>query len=347
MLDALAFLGALGVVEAIQRAHQIAGDAAYALEFVIVLGAAALRTGVADDAVVAAHRVAVDRMVDRAVAYAALLHVAHNALKGLEVGRRVAVHLDIGDVAGVGQLVIGRFQTDLFRRADGEIDRYVEAVGVVFVVGDALDRAENLAIHAHEAAGQALGGRRQQRDVHVELLAVFVAAAAHMADDLQTQRLRILALAVMLAGERLERLGQANKADRQRAVLEHLAHLVVPAELLAAQPHALTHQERAVVDVLGGLNLEARHKLIDGEVDQAIQLAPEEVHVALRADGDAGQVDRGEAQIAAAIGDFLIAVIDVGHDARAAAHIGHFGFGMARLVVFEVVGRVLEGEVRE
>ena len=32
VLDALAFLGPLGVVEAVQRAHQIAGDAPDALE---------------------------------------------------------------------------------------------------------------------------------------------------------------------------------------------------------------------------------------------------------------------------------------------------------------------------
>ena len=32
MLDAVAFLGALAVVEAVERAHQIAGDAADAVE---------------------------------------------------------------------------------------------------------------------------------------------------------------------------------------------------------------------------------------------------------------------------------------------------------------------------
>ena len=54
VLYAIVFLGALGVVEAVERAHQIAGDAADALEGAILLGAAAVGAGVADDAVVAA-----------------------------------------------------------------------------------------------------------------------------------------------------------------------------------------------------------------------------------------------------------------------------------------------------
>src|SRR5699024_1158791 len=65
VLDAVANLGALGVVEAVHRAHQIARDAADALEVDLLLRAAAVGAGVADDAVVAADRVAVDRVVDR------------------------------------------------------------------------------------------------------------------------------------------------------------------------------------------------------------------------------------------------------------------------------------------
>ena len=66
------FLGALGVVEAVQRAHQIAGDAADALKGHDPSSRRPqLGAGVADDAVVAAHGVAVHRVVDGAIADAA------------------------------------------------------------------------------------------------------------------------------------------------------------------------------------------------------------------------------------------------------------------------------------
>ena len=53
VLYAVVLFGALGVVEAVERAHQIARDAANALEglVVLVLGAAALGANVLDDAV--------------------------------------------------------------------------------------------------------------------------------------------------------------------------------------------------------------------------------------------------------------------------------------------------------
>ena len=66
-----------------------------------------------------------------------------------------------------------------------------------------------------------------------------------------------------------------------------------------------------------------------------------------RLDGEARQVDRGEAKVASAEGDLAGRVVDVGDDARAAAHVGDLGLGVAGLVVGEVVGRVDEREVRE
>ena len=76
VLDAVVLLCALAVVEAVERADEIARDAADALEMHLFFLTAALRAAVADDAVVAADRVAVDRMVDRAVADAGFLHLS-------------------------------------------------------------------------------------------------------------------------------------------------------------------------------------------------------------------------------------------------------------------------------
>ena len=69
VLHALAFFLALGVVEAAQVAHQIAGNAADAVKGMAVFFlTAALGAGIADDAVVAAVGVAVNGVIDGAVA---------------------------------------------------------------------------------------------------------------------------------------------------------------------------------------------------------------------------------------------------------------------------------------
>ena len=116
MFDAVVFLGPLGIVEVVERAHQISGDAADALDRLVGgFVAVAVRALVADDAGVAADRVAVDRVVDRTVADAGLLHAADELLKGLDILAGVAVQLDIGDVAAVGQRVVRRFQPDLLK----------------------------------------------------------------------------------------------------------------------------------------------------------------------------------------------------------------------------------------
>ena len=74
MLDAVLFFGALCVVEAVEGTDKVAGDAADALkaELAVMLFAAALGASLADDAAVSADGVAVDRVVDGAVADARL-----------------------------------------------------------------------------------------------------------------------------------------------------------------------------------------------------------------------------------------------------------------------------------
>ena len=62
---------------------KIARDPTNALKGNVPLFPSAARTGIADDARIAAHRVVVNGMIDRAVTDAGLLHMAHNALKGV------------------------------------------------------------------------------------------------------------------------------------------------------------------------------------------------------------------------------------------------------------------------
>lgn len=88
-------------------------------------------TGIADDAIVTAHRVTVNGVVDRAVADAALPHIADDFFEGIEILQRVAVHFDIRDVSTVCQRMIRRFELELPESSDGKIHRNMEAVGIV------------------------------------------------------------------------------------------------------------------------------------------------------------------------------------------------------------------------
>ena len=286
-------------------------------------------------------------MVDRAVADSGFLHHAHDLFKRFEVLRWITVQLHIGNVSRVGERVIGRFGTNLINGADVIIHRHMEAVGVVFAIGNARDNAVFLRVDLDEAAGKSLRGRGQQRYVQAKAVARIVAELTHVADDFKAEVLRPLALAVVLADKRLQAFCQPDEAHGQRAMLEHLAHLIVPAQLFAVDPHALSHQEGIIAHALAALDLEAIQQLVDHQVHHVIQRIEEGVQVVVGLDGQSGQVDGRKAQVAAPIGDFLLGVVLVGHHARAAAHVGNFRFGMPGLIVFQVEGRVLEREVRE
>ena len=111
--------------------------------------------------------------------------MADDGLERLQVLGRVAVELNVGDMARVRERVVRRLDLYLVERADVVAHRHVEAVRVVVAVGDALDGAVARAVHAHEAAGQALGGRGYQAVVHLALGRQAVQVAAHVPDDLE------------------------------------------------------------------------------------------------------------------------------------------------------------------
>ena len=286
-------------------------------------------------------------MVDRAVADAAVVHAAHDALEGLDVLGRVAVEFDVADVARVAERVVRRLDADLVVRADGIPDRNVEGVGVVLAVRDAGDLAVALAVHADEAAGQALGGRGEQGEVHAHGLGLVVAEIAHALDDHEALLLHGGILGVVMAVERGERLRQADEAEGERAVLEHFAHLVIGPQLVRVEPYALPHQEGIVVHALLRLDLEAVEQLLRDQLEHVVQLPQEQRLVPLAVERKARQVDGGEGQVAAGESDLLRRIVDVAHHAGAAAHGGDLRLGATGHVILEVVGAVQEGVVRE
>ena len=130
-------------------------------------------------------------------------------------------------------------------------------------------------------------------------------------------------------------------------MLQHLAHLVVRTQLIAVQPHALSHQEGVVIHAFGGLDLEPIQQLLRDQRHHLVQLLIEQLFVMMRFDRQTRQVDGGEGQVAAAVADLVFRIVHIAHHAGAAAHGRHLGFGMAGLVVLQVKGRVQEHIVRE
>ena len=222
----------------------------------------------------------------------------------------------------------------------------MEGIGIILPVRDAGDLAVAAAVDGHEAPAQAFGGGGDERKIEAGGLGFVVAALAHVGHDVQPQALGLLALAMMRADERLERLGKTDEAHRERAVLEHLAHAILPAELFRIQPDAVAHEERIIAYLLGRLDLVAVHELPEDQIDLFVQQAIEGRHVAARFQAEARQVDGREAQIAAAARHLTALVVHVAQHAGTAAHIGHFGV-VAPVIILQVERRVDETEVGE
>ena len=102
-----------------------------------------------------------------------------------------------------------------------------------------------------------------------------------------------------------------------------------------------------VLDLLLGDDGIAVKQLLADHAHTAFQLLEEPIDIALALDGDTGQIDRGEGQIAAAEGDLVFGIIDIAHDAGTAAHVSDLGLGMAGLVILQIEGCVDEAEVGE
>ena len=220
---------------------------------------------------ISANRVAVDRMVDGAVADACIVHTTDNRLERIHVVGGIAVQFNIADVTGVGQCVVRRFLLNLLEGRDVVPHRDVEGVGVVIFVGHTRNHTEAFFIHADKASRQSLCRCCQQREVHLGLLTLAVAVSAHIADDFQTLLLHLIAFAVVMTIQSGQGFCQTDEANRKGSVLEHLTHLIVWIELIAVQPYALTHQEWVVVHTLGRLNLKAVQQLVGNQVEHLVQ----------------------------------------------------------------------------
>ena len=130
----------------------------------------------------------------------------------------------------------------------------------------------------------------------------------HVGDDPQTQLLRLVALAVVLAAQGDQALRKADETDGEGALVDDGLDGIVVVQFLGTQPEAV-HQERELLLEGGLLEVEALVQLAGGDFQRPVELLEElldaEVLVLLLLHGLDAQlhdVDRGEGQVAAADG---------------------------------------------
>ena len=130
-------------------------------------------------------------------------------------------------------------------------------------------------------------------------------------------------------------------------MLEHFTDLIGDMQFVRVKPDALSHEEGEVVHTLLRLNLKAVQQLLCHQLQHLIEPLVEGSFVVIAFQRNAREVDGGEGQVAAGIGDLAGRVIHIAHHAGTAAHGGHFGLRTAGHIVLQVIGRIQEHEVRE
>lgn len=324
MNDAVLQLSLLSRVPSIGGADQVASDS---LKEVEVL-ASALRARLQSllRSLVTAVKAAYTVVVDTSVAHIVLVHKVDDFHNSLGVMRRVAVHLHVEDMTPAREDVIRGLDLGLLLRRAVVVHGNVVGVGVVLLVGHAGNDTVLLLVDLRELTGQALGGSRQDGVVMLVLVTVFVDLLVHVGDDPQAELLGLLALAVVLAHERDKTLRQADETDAKRALVKDTPHGIRRLQLLAADPHS-GHQHWELLGYRRRLELEALMKLQGRDIKQPVELFEEGVDAltlvldAHTLDGEAGEVQRREAQVPASDGGLRAEAI-LEHT-RAAAHRGY------------------------
>ena len=154
MLYSVVLLSALTVVEAVERTNEVACDTSYTVKLDItgVLLTSAARADIADDTGISAQGIAVNGVVDSTVSDTGFLHTTDYFFKCRKILERVAVKLDVADVTGICELVIGSLDLYLLKGTDRIVNGYVEGVGVVVAVSNAFDDAVLLGVHTDKTS---------------------------------------------------------------------------------------------------------------------------------------------------------------------------------------------------
>ena len=130
-------------------------------------------------------------------------------------------------------------------------------------------------------------------------------------------------------------------------MFQNFPNHVFGGELVRVNPHTLAHQEGIVAHFLFALDFKPFEQLVNDKIDLAVEFLEKEIDVSMAADGDAGQVDRSKGEVAPSEHDFPGGVVGIGHDTGTASHVGTFGIGIARLIIFEIKRSIDKRKIRE
>ena len=175
-------------------------------------------------------------------------------------------------------------------------------VGIVVLVGNAGDDAELLLVILGEAAGKTLGRSCQHAVVVLIAVAELHNTVPHVGNNLQTQFLTLLALAMVLAGEGYKALCQTDETDTQCTLVDNGSDGVVGRKVLAAYPQT-AHEQRELLGKCCLLELHTVVQLLGGNLQEVVQLCKEGCYAVVLVldvhalDGKANDVDGREGQV--------------------------------------------------
>ena len=128
---------------------------------------------------------------------------------------------------------------------------------------------------------------------------------AHVGDYAKSKLLRVLALAMMLAGEGYETFGQTYKSDAECTLIDDALYGIGRSEILGTVPQT-RHEQRELLGHSGLLEVESLAQLTGCNLKDVIKFAEESCHTLLAIenvhtlDGKTHDINCGEADVAAA-----------------------------------------------
>ena len=140
-------------------------------------------------------------------------------------------------------------------------------------------------------------------------------------------------------------LGEPAETDGIRRVLEHFGDGVIGRKFFAVEPHVLLHQERIIIKMLFLDRPQPMKNVIVTELNVVIEESKKLFDVAVGFEGELGQIDGNEGEVAARAG--LFGAVEIGHHARSTAHRCDARVIIAGLIILKIIRRVDVDEIGE
>ena len=189
--------------------------------------------------------------------------------------RGITVDLDIEDMSTACQIMIRCLHLGLMARRTFIVDRHMIGVRVIIAIRYTRNDTKLLAVLLRELASKTLCRCGEYGVVVVILIAELVHTVAHIGDNLQSQLLCLLALAMVLTNESHKALCQSNEADTQRTLIDDALDGIGRSQFLCTYPEAL-HQQRELLGESCLLELITVVELLGSHLEHVVELGKEQ-----------------------------------------------------------------------